>query len=49
MQKDVIAIGMCTNVYFPGEISPFLDKEIGIFLEFLEKKIVTSTNFSKIL
>jgi hypothetical protein len=31
MHNDVIALGMCTNVYFPGEISPFLAKEIGIF------------------
>jgi hypothetical protein len=34
MHNDVIAIGMCSNVYFPGEILPFLTKEIGIFLEF---------------
>ncbi len=47
--NDIIAIGMCTNVFFPGEISPFLDKEIGNFLEFFFKNIVTSTNFIKIL
>jgi hypothetical protein len=49
MHNDIIAIGMCTNVFFPGEISPFLDKEIGNVLEFFLKNIVTLTNFSKIL
>jgi hypothetical protein len=36
MHNDIIAIGICTNVFFPGEISPFLDKEIGKNLEFLK-------------
>jgi len=37
MHNDIIAIDMCTNVFFPGEISPFLDKEIGNVLEFFFK------------
>jgi hypothetical protein len=36
MHNEIIAIGMCTNVFCPGEISPFLDKEIGKILEFLK-------------
>jgi hypothetical protein len=36
MHNDIINIGMCTNVFFPGEISLFSDKEIGRNLEFLK-------------
>jgi len=36
MHNDIIAIGMCIDVFFPGEVSPFLDKEIGKILEFLK-------------
>jgi hypothetical protein len=36
MHNDIIAFGMCTNVFFPGEIYPFLDKEIGKKSEFLK-------------